>query len=138
MIGGGERSDAVDQLVNYCLAALGKAGAFTVEVLRRSDGGWMLSIESPAWCFVFELTGPGTVSELAAFLQTRAGRAEFAELAVGSFGGAVVRIIQDDEFMDRLFLRTTGEGALVDFTLTGGAVNEFTTAVREAAAEFDA
>ena len=126
------------QANSYGLAALGKSGAFTVEVLDRRDGGWLLSVESPAWCFDFALAGPGAVGELAAFFGSHAGREAFAELVVGSFGGTVVRVVKDDEFPDRFFIRAAGGGSLVEFTLVGGAAQEFAAPVAEAAAEFGA
>ena len=123
---------------NVGLAASGKGGGFTVEVLSRPAGGWSLSVESPAWCVEFELAAPGTVGELAAFLRSHAGRAGFAELAVGTLGGLTVRVVKDDEFADRFFLRAAGGGLLVEFTLADGIECDFAQAVAEAAAEFDA
>jgi hypothetical protein len=120
------------------VAAVGKAGAYTIEVLSRPDGGLLLSIASPGWCLDFALARPATVGELAAFLTAHAGREGFAELAVGSLGGLGVRMVKDCEFTDRFFLRAWGEGVLVEFTLAGLAAGEFIAAVVEAAAEFEA
>ena len=127
----------MEQADSYGLAALGKAGVFTVMVQSRPDGRWSLYVESPAWCFAFELVGPGAVAELAAFLRSRTGHAEFAELVVGSFGGVPVWMVKDDESADRFFLRAAGGGLLVDLTLIGGTAQEFADAVAEAAAEFE-
>ncbi len=121
---------------SFGLAALGKAGAFTVEVLSRPDGGWLLSVASPDWCFDFALTSPVAVGELAAFFRLHTGQTGFSELVIGSFDGAVVRMVKDDEFADRFFLRAVGVGSLVEFTLAGAAAQEFAAAVAEAAAEF--
>ena len=123
---------------SFGLAASGKAGGFTVEVLSRPTGGWSLSVESSLWCVEFELATPGTVGELAAFLHSHSGRAGFAERAVGMLGGLTVRVVKDDEFTDRFFLRAAGGGLLVEFTLAGGIEGDFAQAVAEAAAEFDA
>lgn len=123
---------------SFGLAASGKGGGFTVEVLSRPTDGWSLSVESPVWCVEFELTTPGTVGELAAFLRSHAGRAGFAELVVGMLGGMTVRMVKDDEFTDRFFLRAAGGGMLVEFTLAGGIEGDFAQAVAEAAGEFDA
>jgi len=128
----------VEQADSFGLAALGKAGAFTVEVLSRPDGGWLLSIESPTWCFDFALAGPATVGELAAFFRMHAGRTGFSELVIGSFGGSHVRVVKDDEFADRFFLRAAGGGMLVEFTLVDPAAQEFAAALAKAAAEFGA
>ena len=121
---------------SFSLAALGKAGEFTVEVLRRPDVGLLLSIESSEWCFAFNINGLCAVAELAAFLHLYAGREEFAELTIGSFGGASVRVVKDNECVERFFLRAAGLGLLVEFTLVGGLMREFAVAVAEAAAEF--
>ena len=123
---------------SFGLSALGIAGDFTVEVLSLPEGGGLLSIESPTWCFDFELSGPSAVGELAEFLQTYAGRAEFAEMAIGTFGGAVVRVVKDSEFEDRFFIRATCTGPMVEFTLVGNAAKDFVSAVVEVTAEFGA
>src|SRR5262245_11408794 len=104
---------------------MGKAGAISVEVNRQCNGGWSLSIEAPEWCLAFDVAGPGSVAKLAEFLREHAGRAEYAEFAVGSLAGMAVRVVHDDESGDRLFLRAAGGGALVDFTLTGEIAGQF-------------
>ena len=66
------------------------------------------------------------------------GRAAFAELALGSFGSTAVRVVKDDESADRYFLRAAGGGSMVEFTMVGGATQDFASAVAEAAAGFAA
>jgi hypothetical protein len=122
---------------NFGLAALGKAGGFTVEILSRPDSGWSVAIESPGWCFEFEITRPGMIAALAAFLCSHNGRTEFADLVVGVFGEIPVRVVKDDEGSDRFFLRAAGDGSLVEFTLVGEATLALAAAVAEAAAEFE-
>ncbi len=126
----------VEDSNSYGLSASGMAGDFTVEVLSLPEGGGLLCIESPTWCFHFELSGPSAVGELAEFLQTYADRAEFAEMAIGTFGGAVVRVVKDSEFEDRFFIRATCTGPMVEFTLVGNAAKDFVSAVIEVATEF--
>ncbi|HEX4608601.1 MAG TPA: hypothetical protein VH092_10395 [Urbifossiella sp.] len=128
----------MEQTGNFGLAALGRVGAFTLEVLSRPEGGWALSVESPAWCFEFPLAGPAVVGELDAFFRSYAGRSEFSELVIGSFGVAVVKVVKDDEYADRFYLRAAGDGLLTEFTLVGLMAQEFAAAVAEAAAEFEA
>lgn len=123
---------------HFGLAASGRAGPFNVEVLEaisRPNGGWFLSVESSAWCFEFELSGPGAVGELAVFLGSNAGRTVFAKLLVGSFGTTDVFVIKDDEFADRFFIRAAGGGSLVEFTLVGEVALEFAASLEDAAAE---
>jgi hypothetical protein len=130
--------DTVSPPDNSGLAALGRAGAFTVEVFSRPDGSWSLSVESPGWCFEFPLAGRAVVGELAAFLRSYAGTPRFAEILVGTLGGADVRVVKDDEFVDRFFIRAAHTGSLVEFTLAGQSAVEFVEAVAGAAAEFGA
>lgn len=130
--------NAVGDANSYGLAALGKTGVFTVELLNGSAGELLLSVESPAWDFCFELASRATPGALSVFLGSQLGRTEFAELPLGSFGGVSVRLVKDDEFEDRFFLRASGGGSSVEFTLVGAGVRDFTSAVRQAAEEFDA
>ena len=119
------------------VAALGSDGGFTLEVLSRTAGGWLLSIESPGWCFAFDIAGPTAVSDLDKFLRSSSGQTEFAELAVGSLGGVAVRFIKDDEFSDRLFIRVANGGFIVEFTIAGTTAVEFTNAVSAVVADLN-
>jgi hypothetical protein len=129
--------NALEDTNHYGCEALGKAGAFTVEVLSGSDGKLWLTIESPEWDFVFELVSPATVGDLAAFLRRYTGRAEFAELVLGSFCGATVEIVKDDEFEDRFILRTLGDDVVIFFKMLGDVTDDFVAAVLQAAEEFE-
>ena len=126
----------MDSTSNFGLAAVGRSGGFTVEVLARRDGGWLLSVEGPNWCCDFDLNGQASVADLARFLQRHAGREEFAEIVIGAIGGMPFRVVKDDESPDRIYLRASGGGSLIELTLTGAYVHEFTNAVVEASAEF--
>jgi hypothetical protein len=44
----------------------------------------------------------------------------------GSFHGATVRLIKDDEFADRFWLRANGDDQLAEFTLTAEDFSELT------------
>lgn len=120
----------------WTLEALGRSGPVTVEVLA-GPGGRVLSVDSPAWSLDFRLPAGG-LAVLAEFLRAHAGRAAFAECVVGSFLGRPVRLIQDDEFADRLWLRVSDDGQLADFPLLGDAALGFAAAVAEAAGEAEA
>jgi hypothetical protein len=123
---------------SFGLTALGTAGAFTVEVLSRPEGGWSLSVNTAAWCFEFPLIGPAAVGELAQFLRAHASNKRFVELTIGMFNGVAVRVVKDEEFADRFFIRSAGVGSLVEFSLVGQAAREFAEAAAEAAADFGA
>lgn len=127
----------MDEPTSFGVASLGMDGVFTIEVLRGPDERWLLSVESPSWCFDFDLAATRVVAELADFLSSRYGRLEHSELVIGSFGSTAVRLVKDDEFADRFFLRASGSGSLVEFTLCGTAIHEFAAAVTEAAREFE-
>ena len=118
------------------VAGMGKAGRFTVEILGQ-DNIWLLSVESPDWCANFRLVERERVAELATFLRTHVGRNEFAEMVIGSLGEMEVRAVKDDEFADRLFIRATGGGSLVEFSLVAEASQEFADAVTDAAQDLE-
>lgn len=128
---------ALEDINHYSCEAFAKAGTFTVEVLSRPGDKWSLSIESPTWDFTFELVNRDTLGELAGFLRSFTGRAEFAELLIGSFCGASVQIVKCDEFVDRLILRALGDDVLVYFTMVGGVTDDFVCVVLQAAASFE-
>ncbi len=67
-----------------------------------------------------------------AFLREHAGRLEFSEMVVGSFHNASVRLVKDDEFGDRFWLRASQDGLMVEFTLAADDLSEFTDAVAQA------
>ena len=127
--------NALEHANTFACEAFGKAGTFTVEVLRSSDGTLLMSIESPVWNFHFKLASPAALGELAGFLRSYVRRTEFAELVIGSFCGASVVIVKDDEFDDRVILRALCDGALVYFKMVGSATEDFVSAVAQAAEE---
>jgi hypothetical protein len=126
----------VDSASNFGLAAIGRSGGFTVEVLSRREGGWLLSVDAPNWCCYFDLNGPASVADLAQFLQSHVGREEFAENVIGTLGGMPIRVVKDDESADRIYLRAAGGRSLVEFTLTGADAQAFKDAMVEASGEF--
>lgn len=115
----------------WSLEASGHAGQVVVEVLAGA-GGRVLSIDAPGWALDLRLPDGGA-ARLAAFLRSHAGRAGFAECVAGSFLGHPVRLVQDGEFADRLWLRVGGDGQLAEFPLVGEAAGWFAAAVAAAA-----
>ena len=115
----------------WALVAVGRVGRVCVEVLAGVDG-CDLSVDAPGWAFDFRLPDDG-VTVVAAFLRAHAGRAAFAECVVGSFLGHSVRLVQDGEFADRLWLRVGGGGQLAEFPLLGEVAGWFAAAVAEIA-----
>jgi hypothetical protein len=117
---------------HYGVAAIGSAGRFTVEILETTDNpnARLMSIEAGGWSLCFALAERGTAQVLS-FLRVHAGRVVFSELAIGSFLGAPVILIKDDEFPDRFYLRVFANGHLLEFVLTADALTEFTEAVAQ-------
>ena len=117
---------------HYGVAAIGSAGRFTVEILETTDNPAtrLMSIEAGGWSLCFALAERGDAQALS-FLREHAGQAVFSELVIGSFLGAPVVLIKDDEFPDRFYLRAFANGHLLEFVLTADALTEFTDAVAQ-------
>ena len=118
---------------HYGVAAIGSAGRFTVEILETTDNpaARLMSIDAGGWSLCFALVERGDAQVLS-FLRKHAGRrVVFSELVIGSFLGAPVVLIKDDEFSDRFYLRAFANGHLLEFVLTADALTEFTEAVAQ-------
>lgn len=85
---------------------------------------------------MFPVFSTNSVGELADFLHQQRGRKVFSELVVGNFLGADVRLIKDDEFSDRFFLRIAADGNLLDFQVESFMADDFEQALGEAALTF--
>jgi hypothetical protein len=113
---------------HYGLAAIGKAGRFTVEILEGSAASRLMGIEAAGWSFTFTLNGP----DLAEILAHLRGDCKASELRIGVFLGATVTLIRDDEFSDRYFLRTFKDGHVLDFVLAADQLVQFADAIAQA------
>jgi hypothetical protein len=113
------------------VTAFAKAGPVSIELLSRA-GIHIFAIETPGWSLDFQLRD-GDLKWLVSFMRTHANRAMFAECVAGSFLGQPVRLIQDDEFPDRLWFRISSEGQLADFPMFGPITRWFAEAVAELA-----
>lgn len=112
----------------FGLAAIGKAGHFTVEILEDRAASRLMSIEADGWSFSFALSE----RDPTVILTHLRGGSELSELRIGVFLGAPVILIRDDEFGDRYFLRTFKDGHVLDFVLVADQLSQFTDAVRQA------
>jgi hypothetical protein len=119
---------------NYGLAGLGCTNRFDVEIDEALDepGDTLMSIHARSWSFQFGLAAREEVARMLSFLREHAGRLMFAELGVGSFHGAPVSLVKDDEFGDRFYLKAFGSGHLLSFVIAGDDLAEFTDAVAQA------
>ncbi len=113
---------------HYSLVAIGTAGSFTVEILETRSGFRLMSIEADTWSFAFAL-GEQDVASILTHLR---GGGNSSELEVGLFHGAPVKLIRDDEFSDRYFLRASKSGNIVDFLLGADRLVQFTNAMADA------
>ena len=121
------------EVQHYGVAAIGSAGRFTVEIIETTDNpaARLMSIEAGGWSLCFALVERGDAQVLS-FIREHTGRVVFSELAIGSFLGAPVVLIKDDEFPDRFYLRAYADGHLLEFVLVADALTEFTDAVAQA------
>jgi hypothetical protein len=125
--------------MSFGVAAIGKEGIIHVEVLESETrpARCLLSIETPSWEFCFDVGARARVAELLSFLRMHSEQAAFVKWAAGSFCGATVFVIKDDEAADRLFLRASEDGQLVDFTLRGEEFTAFISALTQAVEELE-
>ena len=114
-------------------AAVGKTSRFDVEIgAALDDSDIQMSVSTRSWTFRFALSACDDVARILSFLREHTGRLEFSELVVGSFHDAPVRLIKDDEFADRFWLRAYRDGPMVEFVLAADDLTEFTDAVTQA------
>ncbi len=118
----------------YGAAAVGKTSRFDVVIDEALDDASdiQISISTRSWSFRFALSAREDVARMLSFQREYTGRLVFSELAVGSFQGAPVRLIKDNEFADRFWLRAYGDGSMVEFVLAAEDLAEFTDAVAQA------
>ncbi|HEX5222509.1 MAG TPA: hypothetical protein VFZ59_23340 [Verrucomicrobiae bacterium] len=88
----------------------------------------MMSIETDTWSLSFTL-GEHDLAEILAHLR---GRDTASELKIGDFLDAPVRLIKDDEFNDRYFLRASKAGHVLEFVLGADQLAQFTNAMADA------
>jgi|SRR6185503_8113274 hypothetical protein len=118
---------------SYGAAAVGCTAQFDVEIDEALDdpNDLQMGINTRQWSFRFCLSARSDVARMLSFLREHTGRVEFAELVVGSFHGARVVLVKDNEFADRFWLRALGACQLAEFVLAAEAVTEFTEAIAQ-------
>ena len=119
---------------NYRAVAVGSTSRFGVEIDEAHDDAndVQMSINARGWSFRFGLSARDDAGRMLSFLREHTGRAMFSQLLVGSFHGAPVLLIKDDEFTDRFWFRASGAGQMVEFVLAADDLAEFTDAVAQA------
>jgi hypothetical protein len=118
----------------YGAAAAGSTARFDVEIDEALDDAsdLQISITARDWSFRFALSSRSDVTKALEFLREHTGRCVFSEISIGSFQGVPVLLVKDCEFADRFWLRGAGDGQLVEFTLAGDNLVEFTRVVAQA------
>jgi len=119
---------------HYGAAGVGGTSRFDIEIDESLDDARDLhmSIRTRSWTFRFALSAREDVVRIHSFLREHTGRLEFSEIVVGSFQDAPVRLIKDDEFADRFWLRAYGTGPMVEFVLVADDLKQFTDAIAQA------
>jgi hypothetical protein len=124
---------------HYGVVGIGRTDRFDVEIDEALDDSNEVRMEIMAkargWLFRFALSSRDEPARILSFLQEHTGRFLFSELVVGSFHGAPVLLIKDNEFADRFWLRTTEAGQMVQFVLAADDLNDLTDAVAQAVQE---
>ena len=121
----------------YGAAGVGCTSRFNVcidEELEAPDH-IQLCIDGRTWSFRFTLTSRNEAVQILSFLREHTGRLAFAERVIGAFHGASVRLIKDDEFADRFWIRAFADGGddgMVDFVLVAEDLVDFTEAMAQA------
>lgn len=92
-----------------------------------------MAIESDAWIFSFTC-GEYIPSKILEYFR---GDDTRSELEVGSFCNDPVRLIKDDVFSDRFFLRVSKGGQILEFELAGERLMQLTEAIAQAVQELE-
>lgn len=117
---------------SYGLAAIGKTSRFDIEVDGAIENSALqISISTQSWTFRFALPSRNEVARMLSFLREQNGHLTFSELTVGSFHGATVRLIKDNEFADRFWLRALGDYQFVEFVIVADDFIELTNALAQ-------
>jgi hypothetical protein len=90
-----------------------------------------MCINSRDWSFTFALTSRDDARRILLFLQGHIAHSGSSELVVGSLHGTPVRLIKDDEFDDRFWLRANGNRYMVEFELAADDLTEFMDAISQ-------
>ena len=81
------------------------------------------------------VAGTGTMPKLARFVATGPHHAGTTEFRIGTLFGAPLRLIKDEEFAGRFFIRAAAADGLVDVNLAGEVAGGFATAMKELAVD---
>jgi hypothetical protein len=118
----------------YAAAGAGNTNRFAIEIDEALDDAsdLRMSIQTRSWTFRFALSAREDLARILSFLREHIGRLEHCEIVVGSFQDAPVRLIKDNEFSDRFWLRAHTDDSMVEFVLTADDITEFIVAVGQA------
>ncbi|HWB02423.1 MAG TPA: hypothetical protein VG796_05315 [Verrucomicrobiales bacterium] len=119
---------------HFDLIATGHAGRFRIEVDEPAGGPEVLfmTIIASGWDFRFSIPDPGVLPKALSFLSETSGTCIFSEIVLGSFRAAPVRLIKDDEFEDRFWIRAYEGGEMVEFTIVAPDIHDLIGAIGNA------
>ena len=124
----------------YGAIAVGSTPDFDVEIDEALDesNDIEMTINTRGWSFRFALGAREDARRMFLFLREHTGRLVFSETVVGSFHGAPVLLVKDNEFGDRFWLRALcGGDQMVEFVLSGDHLSEFVDALRQAVEDLE-
>jgi hypothetical protein len=124
---------------HYGAAGVGCADHVSVEIDEALDDpdDLQMCVSTRAWSFRFSLSSRAHAPQMLAFLRKQNRTVTFSEFVVGSFLGAPVLVVKDDEFADRFWLRAFGSGKSVEFVLAADDLARFIDAVAEAVEDLE-
>lgn len=122
---------------SYAAAAVGKSRNFAVELDEALDDPdeMRLQLRTRAWFLELELASRDTVNRMLAFFKEYSGLAAHAEITIGFLHNVPLKLVKDDEFTDRFWLRTHADHQMVEFTVTSNELPGLTDALAQAARE---
>ncbi len=116
---------------------MARSGQVDLDLDVSTGGGpvtYMLTLRLPCVELRFEIAGPAATQVLSEFMRENYGRKLLAELHIGVLDGLPVRIIKDDEHVDRFFISAAGDG-MVYVTIVDPVAGDLVRATAELAAE---
>jgi hypothetical protein len=121
------------------LLASGSCGPWSIDVDETTSGPdrWFVQLQGPAVHFYFQIPSPTTIRRFSDFLRhqrpsgDRPSAESDPELAIGTGRPTPVRLLRDDEFVDRLFLVVGPASAPVVWHTLGGQDLECVSAALE-------
>jgi hypothetical protein len=95
---------------------------------------YMLTFALPSVELRFQVSSLDAVQAMSSFFRENYGQRKVAELEIGVLDGVPVRIIKDDEHLDRFFI-SAARGGMIRVTVVDPVASDLVRAMEELAAE---